>query len=182
MRCIAKSLPGLQLLEPAVYGDDRGFFLESWNAQAFRELGIDANFVQDNHSSSKQGILRGLHYQVEHTQGKLVRALRGSIFDVTVDLRQSSPTFGQWSGVELSAANKHILWVPAGFAHGFYVTSEDAEMVYKCDDYYSPEHQVTLAWDDSTLAIDWPLVEGVEVQLSAKDREGYSFDEAPKLD
>ncbi len=182
MRCIATPLPGLQLLEPAVYGDERGFFLESWNAQVFHSLGIDASFVQDNHSSSRQGILRGLHYQTEHTQGKLVRAVRGSIYDVVVDLRQSSPTFGQWYGVELSAANKHMLWVPPGFAHGFYVTTEEAEMVYKCDSYYAPEHEVTLAWDDPTLAIDWPLVEGVKVQLSAKDREGLSFDEVPKFD
>ena len=181
MRCIATPLPGLQLLEPAVYGDERGFFLESWNVQVFRSLGIDANFVQDNHSSSRQGILRGLHYQIEHTQGKLVRAVRGSIYDVVVDLRQSSPNFGQWYGVELSAANKYLLWVPPGFAHGFYVTSEAAEMVYKCDDYYAPEHEVTLAWDDPTLAIDWPLLEGVEVQLSAKDREGLSFGDAPKI-
>lgn len=182
MRCIATPLPGLQLLEPAVYGDERGFFLESWNAQAFRELGIDANFVQDNHSSSRQGILRGLHYQTTQTQGKLVRAVGGSIYDVAVDLRQSSPTFGQWYGVELSAANKLLLWVPKGFAHGFYVTSEQAEMTYKCDDYYAPEHETALAWDDPTLAVDWPLVAGLEVQLSAKDREGLSFDEAPKFD
>ena len=181
MRCIATPLPGLQLLEPAVHGDERGFFMETWNAQLFSQLGIAANFVQDNHSSSQQGILRGLHYQTQHSQGKLVRAVRGSIFDVAVDLRQSSPTFGEWYGVELSAANKHVLWIPAGFAHGFYVTSEQAEMVYKCDDYYAPQHEITLAWDDPTLAIDWPLVPGEPVQLSAKDREGLSFEEAPKF-
>ncbi len=181
MRCIATPLPGLQLLEPTVHGDERGFFLETWNAQAFRRLGIDANFVQDNHSSSRRGTLRGLHYQTQHSQGKLVRVLRGGIFDVAVDLRQSSPAFGQWYGVDLSAANKHSLWIPPGFAHGFYVTSETAEMMYKCSDYYAPQHEVTLAWDDPALAIEWPLIAGEPVQLSTKDRAGLCFAAAQKF-
>ncbi|WP_116367876.1 dTDP-4-dehydrorhamnose 3,5-epimerase [Parahaliea mediterranea] len=176
------TLKDVLLLEPRVFGDERGFFLESWNARTFAELGIAVDFVQDNHSRSARGILRGLHYQTAHTQGKLVRVVAGSVFDVAVDLRQSSPTFGQWYGVELSAANHRMLWVPAGFAHGFYVTSEVADFQYKCTDYYDPASEVSLAWNDPTVGIDWPLPAGEAPRLSGKDEQGLAWGELPLFD
>jgi len=162
------ALPGVMLIEPRVFGDARGFFLESWNAAAFAAAGIDAAFVQDNHSRSAKGVLRGLHYQIREPQGKLVRVVSGSVFDVAVDLRRSSPTFGQSTGHLLSGENKHMLWIPAGFAHGFLVLSDTADFLYKCTTLYAPQHERAIAWDDPALAIDWPL-EGTVPQLSAKD-------------
>ena len=155
--------------------------METWQRKTFAENGIDYDFVQDNHSKSSQGILRGLHYQMEQTQGKLVRVVEGSVFDVAVDMRESSPTFGQWVGYELSAENKKMLWVPPGFAHGFYVKSESAEFVYKCTDYYAPEHERSVLWNDKELAIDWSLVDGAEPILSGKDAEAPSFKDAEKF-
>jgi dTDP-4-dehydrorhamnose 3,5-epimerase len=181
MKIETTPLQDLLLIEPRVFGDERGLFLESWNRRAFAEAGIDVDFVQDNHSRSRQGILRGLHYQTEQTQGKLVRVIRGSVFDVAVDLRRGSSTFGRWFGAELSEQNKRMLWIPPGFAHGFYVTSDEADFLYKCTDFYHPASEVSLRWDDPTLAIDWPLVDGAAPQLSAKDAAGLSFEAAPKF-
>lgn len=172
-------LAGLYLLQPRVFGDERGFFLESWNAETFREAGFDLDFVQDNHSRSARGILRGLHFQTERPQGKLVRVTSGAVFDVAVDLRRSSPTLGQWYGVELSAANHRMLWVPPGFAHGFYVLSEYADFQYKCTDYYHPASEVTLAWNDAAVGIDWPLAAGEQPKLSAKDQAGLAWATLP---
>lgn len=177
MQAISTKLPGVLILEPKVFGDERGFFFESFNARAFAEAtGLQCEFVQDNHSRSQRGVLRGLHYQVQHAQGKLVRVSAGEVFDVAVDLRRSSPTFGKWVGTLLSAENKRQLWVPAGFAHGFVVLSEFAEFLYKTTDYYAPEHERCIRWNDPTLAIDWPL-DGAP-QLSAKDQAGLSFADA----
>jgi dTDP-4-dehydrorhamnose 3,5-epimerase len=178
MKVTATSIEDVKILEPAVFGDERGFFMETWHKQRFIELGIDAKFVQDNHSKSAQGILRGLHYQLHQTQGKLVRVVAGEVFDVAVDIRKQSPTFGQWVGVLLSAENKKMIWVPPGFAHGFYVTSASAEFVYKCTDYYAPEHERCIAWNDPDLAIDWPLVAGKSPQLSIKDASAAWFKDA----
>ena len=178
MNDIPTSLPGVLIIEPRVFGDDRGFFLESWNAQAYAAAGLDMTFVQDNHSLSSRGTLRGLHYQLDHTQGKLVRVTAGEVFDVAVDLRRSSPTFGKWVGVVLSAENKRLLWVPQGFAHGFYVTSPRAEFLYKCTDYYDPTSERTLAWDDAEVGIQWPLDPAVPILLSAKDRQGRRLADA----
>jgi dTDP-4-dehydrorhamnose 3,5-epimerase len=177
----ATSLPGVYLLKPRVFGDSRGFFLESWNADVFRNAGFDLDFVQDNHSRSARGTLRGLHYQTRHTQGKLVRVTSGRVFDVAVDLRRDSPTLGQWYGAELSEDNQHMLWVPPGFAHGFYVLSAHADFLYKCTDRYDPESELTLAWDDPTVAVTWPLQEGGTPTLSDKDRRGLALAEAPLL-
>lgn len=176
------TLTGVLLLEPKVFGDERGFFLESWNERKFSELGLDARFVQDNHSLSRRGILRGLHFQSPNPQGKLVWVLEGEVYDVAVDLRRSSPTFGKWEGFRLSAENKLRLWVPRGFAHGFYVTSEQAQFAYKCDAYYAPPDEQTLAWDDPALAIPWPVPDGEEPLLSQKDRTGQSFESCAKFD
>lgn len=182
MNVIKTKLNNVLIFEPKVFGDERGFFMETFRSDFFTEqTGVKA-LVQDNHSKSACGILRGLHYQTEHTQGKLVRVTQGSVFDVAVDLRQSSSTFGQWVGVELSAQNNRQLWVPAGFAHGFYVTSESAEFVYKCSDYYFPQSEVSISWNDPSLNIDWPLVDGQAPNLSAKDAKGVSFTDAPKFD
>ncbi|MBU2910336.1 dTDP-4-dehydrorhamnose 3,5-epimerase [Vibrio splendidus] len=169
MKVIDTRIPDVKIIEPSVFGDVRGFFMETWNQKKFEELvtGKPTSFVQDNHSKSKKGILRGLHYQTENTQGKLVRVISGEVFDVAVDIRKGSPTFGQWVGEYLSAKNKRQLWVPEGFAHGFYVTSEDAEFVYKCTDYYNPEYERSIAWNDSELSINWPLLD--EPLLSLKD-------------
>jgi dTDP-4-dehydrorhamnose 3,5-epimerase len=175
VKIIPTELPGVLIIEPRVFGDNRGFFLESWNARAFAEAGLPMAFVQDNHSLSTRGTMRGLHYQLEHTQGKLVRVVTGEVFDVAVDMRRSSATFGKWMGVTLSADNKRMLWVPAGFAHGFYVTSERAEFLYKCTDFYDPASERTLLWNDPAVGIGWPLQPGVEVQLSAKDKAGGYF-------
>ena len=174
MNVIETALPGLLILEPKVFGDARGFFMESFNARAFAEAtGLDVNFVQDNHSRSAKGVLRGLHYQVEQAQGKLVRVTRGSVFDVAVDMRKSSPTFGQWVGVELSEENRRQVWIPPGFAHGFLVTSDSADFLYKTTDYYAPQFERSLAWNDPTVAVEWPLylLDGPP-QLSAKDVAG----------
>ena len=173
--------PEVLLLEPRVFGDERGFFFESWNQRAFAGIGLDATFVQDNHSKSAQGILRGLHYQTSQVQGKLVRVVAGEVFDVAVDMRRSSPRFGQWAGAMLSAENRRMLWIPPGFAHGFYVTGESAEFIYKCTAFYAPEYEISIRWDDPDIAIDWPLVNGVAPTLSAKDAQGLRFADAPAL-
>ena len=158
MKAIPTEIPGVILLEPKVFGDDRGFFFESYNRRAFRDAtGLDPDFVQDNHSRSARNVLRGLHYQVRQPQGKLVRVTAGEVYDVAVDLRRSSPTFGRWVGLTLSAANRRMLWVPEGFAHGFVVTSDHAEFLYKTTDYYAPEHERSLLWNDPALAIPWPV-------------------------
>jgi len=171
----ASALPEVLILEPRVFGDARGFFLESFNAQDFAAAtGIEASFVQDNHSRSSTGVLRGLHYQIRQPQGKLVRVVRGRVFDVAVDLRRSSPRFGQWAGVELSEDSHRQLWIPPGFAHGFLVLSETADFLYKTTDYYAPQHERSVLWNDPAIGIDWPL-DGREPVLSAKDRE------APRL-
>ncbi|MFT4789957.1 MAG: dTDP-4-dehydrorhamnose 3,5-epimerase [Paraglaciecola sp.] len=181
MKVVKTQIPDVKIIEPKIFGDERGFFLETFRNDWFREHCADVTFVQDNHSKSSQGILRGLHYQLEHTQGKLVRVSAGEVFDVVVDMRTSSSTFGQSVGVLLSAENKRQLWVPAGFAHGFYVTSTSAEFVYKCTDYYHPQAEVSLNYNDPALGIVWPLVNGQAPSLSAKDAEGLSFSQAPKF-
>ena len=174
MNVIQTAIPGLLILEPKVFGDARGFFMESYNAKAFHDAtGLAPNFVQDNHSRSGKGVLRGLHYQIEQAQGKLVRVTRGSVFDVAVDLRKASPTFGQWAGVELSEENNRQLWIPPGFAHGFLVTSDSADFLYKTTDYYAPQFERSLAWNDPTVGVEWPLhlLDGQPL-LSAKDVAG----------
>ncbi len=178
MKVIETDIPGVLVFEPEVFGDHRGYFLETWREDFFREAGVDHAFVQDNQSSSHQGVLRGLHYQIEQTQGKLVRVLGGRVFDVAVDLRRSSPTFGRWTGVELSGENRRLFWVPPGFGHGFYVLSEMAEFAYKCTDYYAPQHERVILWDDPAIGIQWPLVPGVKTVLSEKDLGGKPFGEA----
>ena len=182
MKFVETPLKDVYLLEPKVFGDSRGFFQETWNVETFREAGFDLNFMQDNHSRSARGILRGLHFQTEHTQGKLVRVTSGEVFDVAVDLRRSSPTLGQWYGASLSAENHHMLWVPPGFAHGFYVVSEFADFLYKCTDVYHPASEQTLAWNDPTVGIEWPVPAGEEPLLSAKDAAGLAWDEVPLFD
>ena len=178
MQATPLAIPDVLLIEPKVFGDARGFFFESFNQRAFNEAtGTDLQFVQDNHSRSSQGVLRGLHYQVEQAQGKLVRVVQGSVFDVAVDLRKSSPTFGRWVGAELSAENHHQLWVPPGFAHGFLVLSAITEFLYKTTDYYAPQHERSIAWNDTTLAIAWPDT-GRPPVLSAKDAQAGSFAQA----
>lgn len=169
MKFTPTRIPDVVLIEPKVFGDHRGFFMETWQAQVFAEAGIDQPFVQDNHSRSAHGILRGLHYQLKNPQGKLVRVINGEVFDVAVDIRKGSPTFGQWVGERLSADNRRMLWVPPGFAHGFYVISDSAEFLYKCTEFYAPEHERSILWSDPTMAIAWPLVNGVAPVLSAKD-------------
>jgi dTDP-4-dehydrorhamnose 3,5-epimerase len=177
MKVIDTKIPDLKIIEPAVFGDERGFFMETWNQQKFDELvtGKETWFVQDNHSKSKQGILRGLHYQTENTQGKLVRVVSGEVFDVAVDIRKDSPTFGQWVGELLSAENKRQLWVPEGFAHGFYVMSDEAEFVYKCTDYYNQKSECSIIWNDPDIGIDWPLVNAPT--LSEKDKSATRMKE-----
>ncbi|MGF1872899.1 dTDP-4-dehydrorhamnose 3,5-epimerase [Photobacterium indicum] len=176
MKVIDTNIPDVKIIEPQVFGDERGFFMETWNQKKFEELvtGKPTQFVQDNHSKSKKGILRGLHYQTENTQGKLVRVVSGEVFDVAVDIRKGSPTFGQWVGEYLSAENKRQLWIPEGFAHGFYVTSDEAEFVYKCTDYYNPFEEHSIIWNDNVLAIEWPI-EGA-VLVSKKDMKGESIE------
>ena len=174
MKVTTTAIPEVLVIEPKVFGDARGFFFESFNQKAFNEAtGLEVNFVQDNHSRSSKGVLRGLHYQVQKPQGKLVRVVRGAVFDVAVDIRKSSPTFGKWVGVELSEDNRRQMWVPPGFAHGFLVTSESADFLYKTTDYYAPEHESGIAWNDSTLAIQWPLVG--PLSLSVKDLQRLSL-------
>jgi dTDP-4-dehydrorhamnose 3,5-epimerase len=180
MNNISTSLPGLMLLEPRVFGDDRGFFLESYNQRAFAELGIHDTFVQDNHSFSGKNVIRGLHYQIQQPQGKLVRVITGEIFDVAVDLRRSSPTFGQWEAFLLSGENKRLLWIPSGFAHGFRVAASGTHVLYKTTDFYAPEHERTIAWNDPALRINWQL-DGEPI-ISPKDERGVSFQQAEKFD
>jgi dTDP-4-dehydrorhamnose 3,5-epimerase len=170
MKVTPTTIPDVRLIESRVFSDDRGFFFESWNARAFEDAGIGAVFVQDNHSRSRRGVLRGLHYQIEHAQGKLVRCVAGEVYDVAVDLRRSSPTFGRSVGVALSADNARMLWVPPGFAHGFVVLSDAADFLYKTTDYWHPEHERTLLWNDPALGIDWPL-SGAPV-INTKDAAG----------
>lgn len=172
MQIVDTALDAVKVLEPKVFGDDRGFFLESWNKELFEQHGLPGNFVQDNHSRSSQGVLRGLHYQIKNPQGKLVRVTQGEVFDVAVDMRKSSSQFGQWVGVLLSESNKKQLWVPPGFAHGFYVVSESADFQYKCTDYYSPEFERSLLWNDPSVGIEWPIIAGTEPLLAAKDKAG----------
>jgi dTDP-4-dehydrorhamnose 3,5-epimerase len=177
LKAIATAIPDVLVIEPAVFGDARGFFFESWNERRFNELaGQDVRFVQDNHSASARGVLRGLHYQVRHAQGKLVRVVAGEVFDVVVDLRRSSPSFGQWVGERLSAQNRRMMWVPPGFAHGFLVLSESAEFLYKTTDYYAPEHERTLLWNDPKVGVQWPLA-GAPL-LKPKDAAGTPLDQA----
>jgi dTDP-4-dehydrorhamnose 3,5-epimerase len=175
MKVTALAIPDVLLVEPRVFGDDRGFFYESFNQRDFaKATGVSLPFVQDNHSKSAHGVLRGLHYQVQNPQGKLVRVTAGEVFDVAVDIRPQSPTFGKWVGQILSASNKHQLWVPPGLAHGFVVLSEHAEFLYKTTDYYAPEHERCIAWDDPTLGIEWPAM-AQPPKLSAKDAQGAAF-------
>lgn len=178
MKFTPTRLAEVVLIEPRVFADPRGFFMETWHAKKFADGGIAADFVQDNHSVSSQWVLRGLHYQVRHTQGKLVRVTRGEVFDVAVDMRKSSPTFGQWVGEYLSAANHRMMWVPPGFAHGFLVLSERVEFLYKCTDFYDPGSERTLLWNDPEVAIEWPLPDGVAPIISDKDRVGARLGEA----
>jgi dTDP-4-dehydrorhamnose 3,5-epimerase len=177
LKFIPTSLPDVLLIEPKVFQDERGFFLESYQKKNFSEAGIPFDFVQDNHSKSSQGVLRGLHYQIRQPQGKLVKVIAGEIFDVAVDIRKHSLTFGKWFGVSLSAENKQMLWVPVGFAHGFYVTSTQAELLYKATDYYAPQWERTIAWNDPSINIQWPIQDEPPV-LSPKDEEGNLFSEA----
>ena len=172
------AIPEVVRIRPKLIEDERGFFFESWNDRTWAQIGLEIRFVQDNHSRSTAGCLRGLHYQIENTQGKLVRATLGEIFDVAVDLRRSSPTFGSWVGVTLSAANHEMLWVPPGFAHGFYVVSDATEVLYKCTDIYSPDAERTLIWNDPDLAIDWPVRPGEPPKISPKDAAGVLFRDA----
>ena len=180
MQITPTALSDVLIIEPKVFGDERGFFFESWNRRAFAAAGIDAEFVQDNHSRSGRGVLRGLHYQIEHAQGKLVRVTEGEVFDVAVDLRRSSAGFGRSVGVALSAANRRMLWIPPGFAHGFVVLSECAEFLYKATDYWYPQHERTLLWSDPALAIDWPLADAPT--LAAKDAAGRLLADADVYD
>jgi dTDP-4-dehydrorhamnose 3,5-epimerase len=180
MKFHSTPIAGMILIEPQVFGDDRGFFMETWHALKFKDAGIDTNFVQDNQSRSTQWTLRGMHMQVEHTQGKLVRVSAGSVFDAVVDLRRGSPSFGRWWGAELSDQNRLMLWVPPGLAHGILVTSASADFLYKCTDLYSPS-QRTLAWNDPSVGIEWPLPAGVAPKLSAKDITGQSFADVEKF-
>ncbi|OEE61356.1 dTDP-4-dehydrorhamnose 3,5-epimerase [Enterovibrio norvegicus FF-454] len=182
MKFIETAIADVKIIEPTVFGDERGFFMETFRTTLFNENCGQREFVQENHSKSKKGILRGLHYQTENTQGKLVRVVSGEVFDVAVDMRKSSPTFGQWVGVFLSAENKRQLWVPEGFAHGFYVTSDEAEFVYKCTDYYNPNVEISIKWDDPSIGIEWPITDGESPSLSAKDEAGLYFADAPTFE
>jgi dTDP-4-dehydrorhamnose 3,5-epimerase len=177
MKVIETNIPDVKIIEPQVFGDERGFFMETWQQKKFEELvtGKPTPFVQDNHSKSSKGILRGLHYQTENTQGKLVRVVSGEVFDVAVDVRKGSPTFGQWVGVYLSEENKRQLWVPEGFAHGFYVTSDEAEFVYKCTDYYNPAAEHSIIWNDSDIGVEWPI--SMPPKLSEKDASALGLKE-----
>jgi dTDP-4-dehydrorhamnose 3,5-epimerase len=181
VKVIETSIPDVKIIEPRIFGDERGFFLETFRDDWFKNNVADVTFIQDNHSKSSQGILRGMHYQLEQTQGKLVRVTSGEVYDVAIDMRKNSPSYGQWFGVLLSAKNMLQLWVPAGFAHGFYVTSESAEFVYKCTDYYAPQHEFSVKWDDPALAITWPILTNTKPSLSVKDEEGLLFKDAPSF-
>lgn len=174
-------LPEVILIKPKVFGDPRGYFLESWHQQKFADAGIHAAFVQDNHSHSSQWILRGMHYQIQNTQGKLVRVSRGAVFDVAVDVRRSSPNFGKWVGVELSDVNHHMLWVPPGFAHGFLALTDTVDFLYKCTDVYSPQYERTIRWDDPEVGIQWPIPPGVQPQLAARDAQAKGIKDVEAL-
>lgn len=178
MNIIETPLPGVLIIEPRVFGDERGFFLESWNAAAFAAVGLDLTFVQDNHSRSQKGVLRGMHFQNPGPQGKLVRVVRGAVFDAVVDLRRSSPTYGKWTGVVLSAENKRMFWVPEGFAHGFLTLEDDTDFLYKCTSAYLPANEHSLAWNDPAVGIEWPL-DGIVPRLSAKDQQGLALADVP---
>ena len=175
MKVEALAIPEVLLITPRVFGDARGFFMESWNRRAFAEAGLDLDFVQDNHSRSQQGVLRGLHYQIRQPQGKLVRVVAGAVFDVAVDMRRSSSYFGQWAGATLSSENQQMLWVPPGFAHGFYVLSESADFLYKTTEFYAPEAERCVIWNDPDIAIDWPLLDNKPPLLASKDAAGLSL-------
>ncbi|MFK8031707.1 MAG: dTDP-4-dehydrorhamnose 3,5-epimerase [Gammaproteobacteria bacterium] len=178
MKFTETRLPGVITIEPAVFGDSRGFFMETWEERKFAEAGIHERFVQDNYSSSRRGILRGIHYQIKQPQGKLVRVTSGAVFDVVVDLRRSSSHFGEWYGTELSADNKKMMWVPPGFGHGFFVVSEQADFAYKCTDFYASEHERNLVWNDPDVGIEWPSMTQNEPTLSDNDRNGQLLSEA----
>ncbi len=178
MKFVPTDLPDVIRIEPTVHGDERGFFMETWHTRRFHEAGIDGEFVQDNVSHSSKGTLRGLHYQIEHSQGKLVRVVQGEVFDLAVDLRKSSPHYGQWVSEVLSAENKHQLWLPPGYGHGFLVLSDTAEFEYKCTEYYAPEFERAIRWDDPDLGIEWPLLDGKQPVLSSKDAGAPFFRDA----
>jgi len=178
MKVIETEIPEVKIIEPAVFGDERGFFMETWQQRKFDEIIGKTIFVQDNHSKSSKNILRGMHYQTKNTQGKLVRVISGEVYDVAVDMRKSSPTLGKWVGIVLSAENKRQLWIPEGFAHGFYVLSDTAEFVYKCTDYYNPTYEHSLLWNDETVGIQWPIIAGMTPLLSKKDHNAKTFAEA----
>lgn len=180
MQVTDTALAGVKLIEPRVFGDDRGFFMESWNAKAFADAELDLTFVQDNHSRSARGVLRGMHYQMGPAQGKLVRVVSGAVFDVAVDLRRSSPTLGQWVGYELSAANHRMLWIPPGFAHGFLTLQDGTDFLYKCTEFYAPASEHCLVWDDPTVDINWPLSDMTPL-VSDKDRAGLHLADVPKF-
>lgn len=177
MKIAPTQLPEVLVIEPQVFGDERGFFLESWNQASFAEAGLDLQFVQDNHSRSARGVLRGIHYQLSRPQGKLVRVTAGRVFDVAVDLRRSSPRFGRWAGAELSAENKRMMWVPPGFGHGFLTIEEGTDFLYKCTEFYAPDDEHCIAWDDPQIGVEWPLG-GIEPSLSRKDQAGLPLAEA----
>ena len=181
MKVVPTAIPDVLIIEPQIFGDHRGFFMETWSRKKFEEASLDFDFVQDNHSSSVKGTLRGLHYQTVNTQGKLVRVTVGKVFDVAVDIRRSSPTFGKWVGEVLSADNRKMFWVPPGFAHGFLVLSDIAEFQYKCTDFYNPAHEKCIVWNDPQLNIAWPLENGLQPILSDKDKAGRTFAEAEVL-
>lgn len=178
MKIVETALPGVRIIEPRVFGDARGFFMETWNVEAFCKAGLDVSFVQDNHSRSQKGVLRGLHFQNPGPQGKLVRVTKGAVFDVAVDLRWSSPYFGKWVGVELSETNQRMLWVPEGFAHGFLTLEDDTDFLYKCTAPYAPQSEHSLAWNDPSVGIEWPL-DDIEPIISAKDNAGLSLADVP---
>ncbi len=182
MKIIPTEIPDILIIEPKVFGDERGFFMEVWNQKAFAEKGIPDVFVQDNHSKSIKNTLRGLHYQIQQPQGKLVRVISGEVYDVAVDIRKSSPTFGKWAARILSEDNKLMMWIPPGFAHGFYVMSDSAEFVYKCTDFYNLDHERTIKWDDPDIAIPWPIAKGEAPLLSPKDCNGITIMEADIYD
>ncbi len=182
MEFVPTRLPDVIVIRPKVFEDPRGFFTDTWHRKRFEQEGIDANFVQDSHSGSAAGTMRGLHYQIKHAQGKLIRVVKGEAFDVAVDIRRSSPDFGQWTGEVLSAGNRKMIWIPPGFAHGFLVLSKTAEFEYKCTDYYAPQHERTLQWDDPDIGIDWPLLEAEKPLLSDKDALGLPLKDAEVYD
>ncbi len=182
MEFVPTRLPDVIVIRPKVFEDPRGFFTDTWHRKRFEQEGIDANFVQDSHSGSAASTMRGLHYQIKHAQGKLIRVVKGEAFDVAVDIRRSSPDFGQWTAEVLSADNRKMIWIPPGFAHGFLVLSKTAEFEYKCTDYYAPEHERTLQWDDPDIGIDWPLLEAEKPLLSDKDALGLPLKDAEVYD